>query len=152
LPETEPREEASVNIKRRTIDNVTVVALSGALDGPAAVAAREKINKLLPQHEHLVVDLSETTCVSSASVRTMLLIYRQAQALGHTVAVVGLTPEVHNVLEATGFLDFFVVADTVKACVAAVSTRAESSRAEPSRVVPSQAGEERDREHALSGS
>lgn len=124
-----------MNIKTRTSGPVTVVALSGALDGTAAAEARDRINELLPQHEYLLCDLSGTTCVSSASLRTMLLIYRQAQALGRTVAVVGLTPEVHNVLEATGFLDFFVVAETVDDGVAAVSARAE----------------ELNREHALSG-
>jgi len=126
-----------VNIKVRTVGQVPVVALSGALDGAAAVEVRDKINELLPSHEYLVMDLSGTTCVSSASLRTMLLIYRQAQALGRTVAVVGLTPEVHNVLDATGFLDFFIVAETVDGGVAAVSARAEEGL---------------NREHALSGS
>jgi anti-sigma B factor antagonist len=143
--------EASVNIKRRTIDQVTVVALSGALDGPAAVEAHDKINKLLPLHEYLVIDLSGITCVSGSSLRTMLVIYRQAQALGHTVAVVGLSPEVRNVLEATGFLAFFVVADTVNEGVAMVSARAMSAREAPAQEVSARAGEER-REHALSGS
>jgi anti-sigma B factor antagonist len=136
-----------VNINMRTVDQVTVVSLSGALDGPAAAEVRDRINELLPLHEYLVMDLSGTTCVSSASLRTMLLIYRQAQALGHTVAVVGLTPEVRNVLDATGFLDFFVVAQTIDDGVAAVSALALSAQA-----LQERAGEERSREHALSGS
>lgn len=129
-----------MNIVRRTIDQVMVVTLYGALDGPAAVEVQNEINELLPLHEYLVIDLCGTTCVSSASLRTMLLIYRQAQALGRTVAVVGLTPDVHNVLAATGFLDFFVVADTVNDGVAMISA------------MSARASEERDREHALSGS
>lgn len=131
-----------MNIKTLTVGQVTVVAPYGPLDGPAAAAVRDEIDELLPQHEYLVLDLSATTYVSSLSLRTMLLIYRQAQALGHTVAVVGLTPEIHNVLEATGFLDFFLVADTVDDGVAMVSARAASAGT----------SEERDREYASSRS
>lgn len=131
-----------MNINTLTVGQVTVVAPSGPLDGPAAAEVREDIDKLLPQHRYLVIDLSATTFVSSSSLRTMLLIYRQAQALGHTVAVVGLTPEIHNVLDATGFLDFFLVADTVDDGVAMASARAASA---------GEAREEHDREYALSG-
>ena len=126
-----------MNINIYAIGQVPVVALSGALDGPAAIEVRDKINELLPLHESVVIDLSGTTCVSSASLRTMLLIYRQAQALGRTVAVVGLTPEVHNVLDATGFLEFFVVAGSVDDGAVAAPARAEEGL---------------NREHALSGS
>ncbi|HEX6358130.1 STAS domain-containing protein [Actinophytocola sp.] len=90
-----------------------------------------------PSTTRIVVDFSGVSSVSSASLRAMLLIYRQAQAIGCAVAVVGLSPEVHNVLEATGFLHFFVVAETVTDGVAAVRARTEGSE---------------EREHATSGS
>jgi len=91
-----------MKFNKRVVDDVAVVALSGGLDHQSAVEVQDRIARLLPEREHMVVDFSKVTCVSSASLRTMVLLYRQAQALGHTVAVVGLSPEVHNVLEATG--------------------------------------------------
>jgi len=117
-----------MKFNKRVVDDVAVVSLSGALDHESAVDVQDRIAKLLPEREHLVVDFSKVTCVSSASLRTMVLLYRQAQALGHTVAVVGLSPEVHNVLEATGFLDFFVLNDTVQGAVADVLSRSEGRR------------------------
>jgi anti-anti-sigma factor len=102
-----------MKVRKRMVGEVAVAALSGALDSHSAAEVRDKVAALLPEHEHVVVDFSGVSCVSSASLRAMLLIYRQAQALDRTVAVVGLSPEVHNVLDATGFLDFFVVSDTV---------------------------------------
>jgi anti-anti-sigma factor len=109
-----------MRVRKRMVGDVAVVALSGALDSGSAAEVRDKVAGLLPDHEHVVVDFSAVSCVSSASLRAMLLIYRQAQALGRTVAVVGLSPEVHNVLEATGFLGFFVVSGTVADAVADV--------------------------------
>jgi len=106
--------------RKRMVGDVAVVALSGALDSESAAEIRDKVAGQLPDHEHVVVDFSGVSCVSSASLRAMLLIYRQAQALDRTVAVVGMSPEVRNVLDATGFLDFFVVADSVGDAVAAV--------------------------------
>jgi anti-sigma B factor antagonist len=109
-----------MRVRKRMVGDVAVAALSGALDSESAAEIREKVAGLLPEHKHVVVDFSGVSCVSSASLRAMLLIYRQAQALDRTVAVVGLSPEVHNVLDATGFLDFFVVSESVADAVADV--------------------------------
>lgn len=117
-----------MKFSKRLIDDVAVVVLSGALDSQSALDVQDRIAELLPQHEHVVIDFSRVSCVSSASLRTMVLIYRQAQALGHTVAVVGLSAEVHNVLDATGFLDFFVLSDSVSDGVADMRTRVEGRR------------------------
>jgi len=103
------------------VGEVAVIALSGGLDSRLAAEIRDRVTSQLADHEHVVVDFTGVTCVSSASIRAMLLIYRQAQALDRTVAVVGLSPEVRNVLAATGFLHFFVVAGSVADAVAAVA-------------------------------
>jgi len=107
--------------RKRMVGEVAVIALSGGLDSNSAAEIRDKVTGQLADHEHVVVDFSGVTCVSSASIRAMLLIYRQAQALDRTVAVVGLSPEVRNVLAATGFLHFFVVAGSVTDAVTAVA-------------------------------
>jgi anti-sigma B factor antagonist len=115
-----------MNFRKRMVGEVAVAVLSGALDGASALDVRDKLSKLLSQYEHVVVDFSGVSCVSSTSLRMLLLIYRQAQALGHTVAVLGLSPEVHNVLAATGFLDFFVVSDSITEAVASMRVRQEA--------------------------
>jgi anti-sigma B factor antagonist len=107
--------------RKRMVGEVAVIALSGGLDSHSAAEIRDRVTVQLADHEHVVVDFTGVTCVSSASIRAMLLIYRQAQALDRTVAVVGLSPEVRNVLAATGFLHFFVIAGSVADAVAAVA-------------------------------
>src|SRR3982751_3317532 len=94
-----------MDISKRTIDSVTVCSLAGSLDSRSAPA--------LPEDGRVLLDLTEVTFVSSAGLRTMLLIYRQAQCVDTTVALVGLSDQLREVLSATGFLGFFVVADSV---------------------------------------
>jgi len=94
-----------------------VIRLTGDLDGRSAPAAQEQILPSLPADEKILLDLTGVPFVSSAGLRTMLLIYRQAQIMNSSVALVGLSTELHDVLSATGFLGFFVVADTLAEAV-----------------------------------
>jgi anti-sigma B factor antagonist len=75
------------------IDIATVPALEGALRAMAAHTTR------------LVVDLSAVTFIDSAGLRTLLLAYRQADALGCDLAVVGACPHVERMLEIAGVRD-----------------------------------------------
>jgi anti-sigma B factor antagonist len=102
-----------MDISKRTIDSVTVCSLAGSLDSRSAPAVQESILPALPEDGRVLLDLTEVTFVSSAGLRTMLLIYRQAQCVDTTVALVGLSNQLREVLSATGFLGFFVVADSV---------------------------------------
>ena len=57
--------------------------------------------------------MSEVAHLTSAGLRILLRLYRQGQSLDSAVAVVGLSAELRNVLEAAGFLGYFTVAETV---------------------------------------
>jgi anti-sigma B factor antagonist len=109
-----------MEVRKRTISSITVLKLSGDLDGRSAQAAQEKILPLLPPRERVLLDLTGVPYMSSAGLRTLLLIYRQAQCLETTVGLVGLSAELRTVLSATGFLGFFVVADNINAGIEAL--------------------------------
>lgn len=102
-----------MDIKQSQYDDILVLKLIGDLDGRTAPVAQARILEILPSDERVLLDLSELGVVTSAGLRTMLLVYRQAQARNSTVGLVGLTSELHGILSATGFLAFFVVSDTV---------------------------------------
>lgn len=107
-----------MEIRTSTVDSVTVISLNGDLDSKSAPAVQERILPSLPADDRILLDLSEVAFVSSAGLRTMLLVYRQAQCVNSAVALVGLTAELRAVLSATGFLSFFVCADDVSKGVA----------------------------------
>lgn len=100
-----------MEIRTHNDDSILVISLAGELDSRSAPMVQERVLPSLPAGERILLDLSEVTLVSSAGLRTMLLIYRQAQCVNSSVALVGLTPQLRAVLAATGFLTFFACAD-----------------------------------------
>lgn len=96
---------------------VTVIALNGELDSTTAPRVQQGLDELVPVHGMVLLDLSRTTYMSSAGLRVLLLLYRQSQALGINVVLVGVSSDLAAVMRATGFLDFFRTADSVAAAV-----------------------------------
>jgi len=100
---------------------VTVIVLDGSLDSGTAPAVQEDLRELIPERGRVLLDLSRMSYMSSAGLRVLLLAYRQARGNGARVALAGIPPEVHSVMAATGFLDFFTVTDAVDDGVEALS-------------------------------
>lgn len=92
----------------------TVVALDGELDSGSAPAVQERLAALVPSDGRVLVDMSAVPYMSSAGLRTMLLLYRNAQAVGTSICLVGLSPELRQMMDATGFLGYFPLHDTVE--------------------------------------
>jgi anti-sigma B factor antagonist len=114
-----------VDIRQQTIGSIRVISLHGDLDGRSSSVAQEQILPALPADGRVLLDLSDVPFISSAGLRTMLLIYRQAQCVNSTVALLGLSDELRGVLSATGFLAFFIVTDSLTGGVEAL--RAETA-------------------------
>jgi anti-sigma B factor antagonist len=102
-----------INIK--TIEQVTVVEISGELDGKTAPSAQEKIVPLIGEGGKILLDMSQVSYMSSAGLRMMLLLYRQAAGREGKIALVGLSEDIEDTMSATGFLDYFTTKDTVEA-------------------------------------
>jgi anti-sigma B factor antagonist len=102
-----------MEIRHESNGGATVVAMSGELDGKTAPAAQQQIVPLIPESGRIVLDMHDVGYMSSAGLRMMLLLYRQALAKGSKIALAGLSEDIRDTMSATGFLDFFVVSDTV---------------------------------------
>jgi anti-sigma B factor antagonist len=92
---------------------VTVLALEGELDSTTSADARARVTELVPSEGAVLLDLGRMTYMSSAGLRVLLLVYRQAREAGVQMALARLTPDVAEVMSETGFLDFFTVVDSV---------------------------------------
>lgn len=101
--------------------SVTIVALTGDLDGSTAPDVQTRLLPLIPDGGKMLLDMTGVPYMSSAGLRTMLLLYRHAQSVGSDIAVVGLSQELRDMMAATGFLDFFVLSDDVDAGVKALT-------------------------------
>ena len=99
----------------------TVIKISGNLDGNTVNDAQEKIMPLVTSKGlGLVLDLKDCGYISSAGLRLLLMAAKQLAAQDGALVLSGLSPEVKDVMEMTGFNNFFKMFDTVTAAVAAV--------------------------------
>jgi anti-sigma B factor antagonist len=103
-----------MQMNRHVRGDVTVITLDGSLDSGTAPNAQANLEYLIPATGTTVLDLTAMTYMSSAGLRVLLLAHRRAQQSGARIVLTGLAPEVHEVMSATGFLDFFEVTDTVE--------------------------------------
>jgi len=91
--------------------DATVIAISGELDAAASAGLRDRLLSLIPGSSMIRLDLSGLTYISSAGLRTLLLVYRHAQGEGSAVTLTGIRDEVRFVMSATGFLSLFEIED-----------------------------------------
>jgi len=109
-----------MHLEKRTQGEVVVITLDGILDSGTAQAVQADLEHLIPEHGRVLLDLGKMSYMSSAGLRVMLLAYRQALATGARLALARLPADVREVMTATGFLDFFVVSNTVEEGVEAL--------------------------------
>lgn len=98
---------------------LTVITLDGSLDSGTASSVQTDLEQLIPQAGTTVLDLGKMTYMSSAGLRVLLLTHRRAQESGARIVLIKLSPDVREVMSATGFLDFFEVGDSEDAAVLA---------------------------------
>ena len=110
-----------MQLERHMDGDVTVIALAGSLDSATAPDLREYFEQLVPGRSAVLLDLGRMSCLSSAGLRVLLVICRQAERNGARLTLAGVPAEVRAIMAATGFLEFFAVADTVAAGVQALA-------------------------------
>ena len=86
----------------------------GDIDGKTAPEVHDKVFKLLLPQARIVLNLERVAFMSSAGLRSMLLISREAKAKNAKVVLAGINSDIRGSMSATGFLAFFVVGDTVQ--------------------------------------
>ena len=103
-----------MEIKTSTQNGATIIELSGALDGNTVNEAQEKIIPLLSANNFsLVLDLKNCSYISSAGLRLLLMAAKQLSTQGGVLLLSGLSAEIKDVMEMTGFNNFFKTFDSV---------------------------------------
>ncbi|MEZ0067891.1 anti-sigma B factor antagonist [Streptacidiphilus sp. MAP12-20] len=105
----------TLDLKTRNSRKGTVAELSGEIDSATSTGLLDQLLPLLGEAKgkSLVIDLGKVEYVSSAGLRTLLVVYREAQRASATVRLTGLSEELRFVMSVTGFLDFFEESGTV---------------------------------------
>ncbi len=96
-----------MDIEVRTEGNIAVAVISGEIDSKTAPQAEEKLLPVTGEHNKLILDMTKVTFLSSAGLRTLLLLYRQTTAKNGKIVLVGLSDEIKDTMSMTGFMKFF---------------------------------------------
>lgn len=96
--------------------NIESYKVGPSLDSSSSRDEQQCILSILDQKKDVILDLSECTYVSSAGLRVMLYTYKVAASSGLKIYLVGVCPEVKDVMTITGFKHFFQYFDTVEEC------------------------------------
>ncbi|MGB0389710.1 MAG: STAS domain-containing protein [Ardenticatenaceae bacterium] len=117
-----------MNIDVRKEGNVTIATIPtidgkpSELDGETAPQAQAQVLSLVEPDCQLLLDMSHVGYMSSAGLRMMLLIYRQIAAKKGQLILVGLSDDIKDTMELTGFLRFFQTAETLEAGLQTLTT------------------------------
>ena len=98
----------------------TIVAPSGDIDGRSALAFQEVVAVNVTEGSRVLLDLSGVPLMTSAGLRVLLLVYRQATVSNGRVLLCGLNSDIRGSMSATGFLSFFTVYPTREEALAAL--------------------------------
>jgi anti-sigma B factor antagonist len=110
-----------MEIVQSSIGEVDVLSVSGDIDGATAPALQEQVLATAKPDCKMLLDLGGVTFMSSAGLRVMLLLYRQISSNKGKVILVGMSEDLRSTMQATGFLKYFSLADTIDDGVASLS-------------------------------
>lgn len=89
--------------KTQQADRLTLM-LEGRLDTVTQSELAAELEQIFSKGPvHLVLDMAKLQYVSSAGLRVLLSAQKRVNALGTSMKLCGLTPEVREVFELTGF-------------------------------------------------
>lgn len=86
---------------------IVVAHLAGEIDSNTSPLLQQTLLPLVTQGSQLVLDMSRVTYLSSAGLRTLLLLYRQVTQVDGRIVLAGLSEMIWDTMAVTGFLDFF---------------------------------------------
>ena len=104
-----------INISSRSEGTATVVQVGGRIDADTAPGFEYACLQLVRGGEKVVVlDLGGVQYISSAGLRSLLVIGKEQQGRGGVLRLANLTPIVGRVFEQSGFHSLFPCFDSVE--------------------------------------
>jgi anti-sigma B factor antagonist len=103
-----------MEIQIQDYPNFTVAEVSGEIDGRTAPELEKTLSPLFREGAALLIDMTGTKYMSSAGLRSLLLLHREALARSARLTLVGVCQDIEEVMSITGFLRFFSVTKTLE--------------------------------------
>lgn len=93
-----------IEVSTKDVEGVTVVTVVGSIDGLTAGTLQTALDEQIQGgRARLVVDLGAVAYTSSAGLRTLLAVMKEARRAGGDFRLAAVRPDVNRVLELSGF-------------------------------------------------
>ncbi|MBQ6534859.1 MAG: STAS domain-containing protein [Opitutales bacterium] len=102
-----------MEITQENIDNIAIVSLKGRLNVTTTADLEQVFNKLLAENRtKILVECRELEYISSAGLRVLLAAAKQFKKISGEIALAGLSQNVKQVFEISGFTSIFTIYTT----------------------------------------
>lgn len=99
-----------MNITLSEQEGRLTVTLIGDLDNVASIQAERSLAPVFESTDKdIVFDCTQLNYISSSGLRILLNVFKHTRANGHTATLKGMTDEVEEVFQLSGFLQLFKV-------------------------------------------
>ena len=102
--------------------NIERYQIGKELDSFNYQQVREDIIAILDKGSNVVIDMTDCKYISSTGLRVLLIAKKVATTKGLKVYLVGISDEVKDVMEVTGFDTFFDIFSTMEECMKEVKS------------------------------
>jgi anti-sigma B factor antagonist len=107
-----------MKIRIEALEIASVVTIEGSVDGLTAETLLSTLQAHVQEgNARIVTDLSRVDYTSSAGLRVLLAMVKEARSRGGDLRLAGVTPNVRKVLELSGFTSILKLYDGVDAAV-----------------------------------
>jgi len=103
-----------MNVTLHTTNNVLILTIQGSIDSKTAGDLQNQIMDSVADAKNIIMNLSAVEFLSSAGLRILLMVYRQLKARNGKIILVGVSEDIRDVMEMTGFINFFEIHQTLE--------------------------------------
>lgn len=98
--------------------DIRIAALRGDVNATTAAEIQRRMLPFATTGEKIVLDFSQVSYMSSAGLRMLLSLYRQAAAKQGRLVLVGLSDNIRDTMSMTGLLNYFTTCENLDAGLA----------------------------------
>jgi stage II sporulation protein AA (anti-sigma F factor antagonist) len=114
---------SDMKIGQKVVSGVSVGRIEGRLDVQGAVVLETYAQQRLGAGEvRLVLDLAGVDYISSAGLRSLLVVAKKVQAVNGSLVLCALTPTVLNIMSISGFQQLLKICATEEEAVAVAAS------------------------------
>lgn len=106
-----------MEINIENIDDIKVISIEGDIDASVGNEISQTVLPLATENAKIILDMTKVPYMASAGLRFLLSMYRQVSAKKAKLILVGLSEDLKDTMDVTGFLDFFEIEDSVESAV-----------------------------------